>query len=106
MRFAYFCALLVAGLLMLLVMAVLGVELMPERVVNGSAFDFLWLEAIKNTTCIQISSSFHSGVGMGELDAHQVCKFPNLVPIEGGVSAKMLRRDDDGQRSGKTERER
>lgn len=65
MRFAYFCALLVAGLLMLLVMAVLRVKLMPERVVNGSAFDSLWLEAIKNTTWIRISSSFHSGVEMG-----------------------------------------
>lgn len=90
---------------MFLVMAVLGVKLMPERVVNGSAFGFLWPEAIKNTTCIQVSSGFHSGVEMGECDAHQVCKFPDLVPIEGGVSARMLRRDD-GQGTGKTERER
>lgn len=90
---------------MLLVMAVLGVKLMPERVVNGSAFGFLLLEAIQNTTCIQISSSFHSGVEMGECDAHQVCKFPNLMSIEGGVSARILCRDD-GQRTGKTEREK
>ena len=37
MRFAYFCALLVAGLLMFLVMAVLGIELFPEVLVNVNA---------------------------------------------------------------------
>lgn len=52
MRLADFCALLIACLLMLLVMTVLGVELLPEQVVNGSAF-ISWLGETKNTTCIQ-----------------------------------------------------
>lgn len=62
MRLADFCALLIAGLLMLLVMTVLGVKLLPERVVNGSAlFACPWLEGVKNTTCIQSFKFPHWG---------------------------------------------
>lgn len=36
------------------------------------------------------TSTSHAGGGGGVNHAHQVCKFPNLMPIEGGVSARAL----------------
>lgn len=76
MRVAYFCALLIAGLLMLLVMTVLGVELLPERVVNGSAFFFNLAWGDKEYYLYSKYSSFHIGVDMGSMMRTKFANFP------------------------------
>lgn len=60
---------------MLLVMTVLGVELLPEQVVNGRAFSSLGLGSQRILLVFKISSS-HIGVDMGSVMRTKFANFP------------------------------